>query len=1041
MASPAVASAQVNGVATLSRPGSPASINSSTKRKRETDDDGEPQVNGAQQNKPTINGVQPSQDHKLLLRDFFDVLQSLDTTGADLVNRPIPETEGDDEPSAKRAKSEDSGAQASIAASIADKLKQAKYAVLDDLIADITQVTKSYVKELESTAPEDNPSGNDDKIANALAFRRKVFDMYRRELAYPNLPPPLPSKVDLKEALPSSATGGIVLTAVGAAPTLKPLFTSLQRSTTPDGVLRPITDAALPKGVSTTEILPDVVPQSDKTARPLTLGELFPSPRNLPPLQPPKAPKTTTKSNVLGFYHPELTEKSMYRTGSYFLQNIPTGNWLDYSNATPTTRAKTKQRERAQSLAGVKPSSVELEMSEMESLFRGAFSSFAPCKDDSGATVPSSQVSRIWWQRVGRRNFEKLVEAEVPEEDNVAELTDDTSSAMEIDEEQVKAAIENWDDSMAIDPSLDQVLGKKSDEDKEVDDLLEEVSDLIETLSSYQRNRHLTLPTSQDRFSADPVNGDMLRNGSLAHQPSEEEMLTYQTLKSHLSLIIQTLPPYAVARLNSDKLEELNVSTKIEIRTDEYKGLMEEDEPARLARQAAAAQTAASANQRQAHRAPSVSAASPFTPQQYPGQFAPAPRPIANAQHFPQTPVRPQPGFPQRPPSSVPIPQPHHPVQPRQPPQTQYRPQNNYGYAPQLAKAQTPYGHTNMQPYAVSPTQPRMAPHPGYNAGPGGNPNQRFAPGYPGGYQQHPPQHPQQHPPMHPPQPHNPQLQHAPHHSPHMQQHHPLQPQHPQHPQQHHPQHPQHPQHVQHPQHPQHPQHMPQHQQPPQHGYSPYPNGGPMPRNMSPQVPPPHPYGQSPTPPQHQQMPRPPYGGPAQPMPPNPGQPHPGQRQYSQGSVPPGMIPPGNRPPQLTGYATVMPEVQQRQVMEQARARADAEQRVTGHMGKVTQGEVVGLAGIGLGGNVDVHKLAAAKAMQMGNNSMSPTPKMHMHPHGAGLSPSPVNGAPVGSPIPPPQAMQQQQARMAAQHQHPQHQQGMPSPVPMPGTPGGIRPV
>ncbi|KAK4218362.1 hypothetical protein QBC37DRAFT_333505 [Rhypophila decipiens] len=1036
MASPAVASPHVNGVATLSRPDSPASINSSTKRKRDSDDDDEPRKNGAQQPKPTINGVQPSQDHKSLLRDFFDVLQRIDTTGAELLKRPIPESEEGGEPSPKRAKSEEGGAHLSIT----DKFQQDTYAVLDDLIADMTQVFKSYVKELESTAPKDNPSANDDKIARALAFKRKVFDMYRRELAYPNIPPPPPSKVDLKEALPSSATGSLVLTAVGAAPTLKPLFTSLQRSTTPDGVFMPLADASLPKGVLTTDILPDVVPQSDKAGRTLTLGELFPSPRNLPPLQPPKVPKTTTKSNILGFYHPELTEKSKYSSGTYFSQTVPTGNWLDYSNATPTTRAKTKQRERAQSLAGVKPSSVELELSEMESLFRGAFSSFAPCKDDSGATIPSSHVGRIWWQRVGRRNFEKLVESDVPEEDRVVDLADEASSAMEIDEEQVKTAIENWDDSMAIDPTLDQVLGKKSDEDKEVDDLLEEVSDLIETLASYQRNRNLTLPTSQDRFSADPVNGDMLRNGGLSHQPSEEEMLTYQALKSQLSLIIRTLPPYAVARINSDKLEELNVSTMIEIRTDEYKGVMEEDEPARLARQQAANQTAATANQRQPHRAPSVSAASPFTPHQYPGQFAPAPRPIANAQHFPQTPVRPQPPnvYPQRAPSSVPLPQQHHPVQPRQPPQTQYRPPNPYpGYTPQLAKAQPQYGHSNMQSY-VSPTQPRMQPHPGYGQGPPGpSPNQRFTPTFPGGYQQH---QPQQHPPMHPAQPQNPQLQLAPHHPPHPQQqlHHALQPQHPQ---QHHPQHPQHGQHPQHPQHP-------QHQQLPQHGYSPYPNGGQMPRNMSPQVPPPHPYGQSPTPPQHQQMPRPPYGNPGQAMQLNPGQPHPGQRQYSSGSVPPGMIPPGGpggRPGQLTGYATVMPEVQQRQVMEQARARADAEQRVAGHMGKVTQGEVVGLAGIGLGGNVDVHKLAAAKAMQMGNNAMSPSPKMHMNMHGAGHSPSPVNGA-VGSPIPLPQTVhQQQQARMAAatQHQHHQqpHPQGMPSPAPMAGTPGGIRPV
>ncbi len=52
-----------------------------------------------------------------------------------------------------------------------------------------------------------------------------------------------------------------------------------------------------------------------------------------------------------------------------------------------------------------------------------------------------------------------------------------------------------------VDPSLDQVLGRKSDEDKEVDDLLEEVSDLDRDFGFYQRNRNLILPTSQDRYS------------------------------------------------------------------------------------------------------------------------------------------------------------------------------------------------------------------------------------------------------------------------------------------------------------------------------------------------------------------------------------------------------------------------------------------------------------------------------------------------------------------------------------------------------------
>jgi hypothetical protein len=77
MASPGLATVQVNGVAALSRPDSPASINSSTKRKRNASDDGDPDPdhNGLDGPKPAANGVHKSRDEKPLIRDFFDVLQ------------------------------------------------------------------------------------------------------------------------------------------------------------------------------------------------------------------------------------------------------------------------------------------------------------------------------------------------------------------------------------------------------------------------------------------------------------------------------------------------------------------------------------------------------------------------------------------------------------------------------------------------------------------------------------------------------------------------------------------------------------------------------------------------------------------------------------------------------------------------------------------------------------------------------------------------------------------------------------------------------
>jgi hypothetical protein len=105
-----------------------------------------------------------------------------------------------------------------------------------------------------------------------------------------------------------------------------------------------------------------------------------------------------------------------------------------------------------------------------------------------------------------------------------------------------------------------------------------------------------------------------------------------------------------------------------------------------------------------------------------------------------------------------------------------------------------------------------------------------------------------------------------------------------------------------------------------------------------------------------------------------------------------------------------MPESQQRQVMEQARARADAEQRA-----------VVGLAGIGLGGTFDVNKVAAAK-MQMGANNMSPSPRLPMH-----NGPSPVNGA--GQPVPSP-SPSMVHAQHGAPSPAPHQQHGVSSPVP-----------
>lgn len=598
---------------------------------------------------------------------------------------------------------------------IDDKVNQDAYKLLDHLVLDLKRVIEDQASQIQSAEYSDDAKYDEKALLQLYTLKEKALELHNREMSYPE-PAPLASKnglSDLNDVVQKPANGNAVLTIYGNAPIGKHLFSSLQRRDAAEdpatGDIKALPDVPLPNGVSVTTVLP-TAPQ--RPSRVQTLGELFPSPANLPPLEAPKASKSSTKSKVLGFYQPELVERSPYRhdKDSYFAKELSTGVWLDYSNAAPPNKKnKDRQRERTLSLAGQKPSTADIEINEMEALFRGAFSSFAPTKDDSGAVLSSGEVARVWYQRQGYRYLQQMIDAEVAGEadNNVAVATITTT-----EEEAIVNALENWDDSL-LDPSLtvDAGSSKKSEEEKAVDDTLQDISDLIETLSSYQRNRHLTLPTSQNRSSADPAKADML-NGPLAQEPSDEERETYQMLKDQLAIIIQTLPPYAVARLNSDKLEELNVSTKIEVRGEIYRGVMEEDETSARVRQQQQTAVQAAQTPRQAQRAPSFHSATPYQTgqqfnRQYPVQNQQTPVPVPN--QYQQSPVRPQ-----GPPSyqrqvSAPM--------PGMQPQQQHRPPPGQPFA-------RPSGWNSSQPmqpvrsygtpgavsqYQGSPSQPRMS--------------------------------------------------------------------------------------------------------------------------------------------------------------------------------------------------------------------------------------------------------------------------------------------------------------------------------------------
>ncbi|KAM0284117.1 hypothetical protein ACHAQH_002105 [Verticillium albo-atrum] len=920
--------------------GTPESSHSNIpiKRKREDDEDAKANDDADADADMDIDESQPPKEFKdpqSLIRDYFKVLTSYDTTPS-ILQRPLRVSETDNEPDAKRQKPSNGAA----AVTVADKVAQDQYTLLDDLADDLLAAAADQFTELQSSRIGADADKNDVFVEGLVRFKMKALELFRREKNYPRGASDPQQKIQ-----PDVATAGrLVLSVAGSGPQGRQLFSSLPLSSRGhQAATKSLSRSDLPHNLSSTRILP-----TRQSERNYTLGELFSSPRPLPPLQPPKQPKPQAKGNVLTFRHPEIPALSKYRTNTYFTQKVTVGHFLDYSNVAPsTTQSKEiKQRQRAQSLAGHKPSASELEVSEMESLFRAAFSSFAPCKDDSAAMVPASLAGRMYWQQTGQRNFNRMIEAELQEtEDDMADQKPDTTSQiMELDEELIQEAIDNWDDK--IDPALEIWGPQKTDEEKDTEDLLNQVDDLIETLASHQRIRNTALPSSQNKYAGDPSGGDMLASGTGAN-PSEEEVATYEALKAQLNLIIKMLPPFAVAKLDGDRLNDLLVSTSLEVRTDQYKGVMQDEGgvQVRARQQQSAAASSNVVRPSGAHRTPS-------TPSYNYGNNQPYGTPNrqgAPQQYFrgnTQTPIQQQPHL-GRPAAPHTMPHPQYRQQQQQQPQQgqqgqQFRPQNAYPnqYAAQLAKTQTPFGHQNVPQYA---TQPRPQQFAYNNVGPQASPTARYQPGYGQNYQANQTGFTNGAPNMQnrTMSPQVPATQYSP--SPPLPQ------------QQHHQQHPQHMQHMQHQ--------------------------------------------------QHQQQ-RPPYGSPVN------------RPQFPNGTHSP--APNAHAPGRTGSYMNSVTDQNQQRLLDQARARAAAQQNSSAFGDKIQQ------SGMANQTSYNPAQLAAQQARlanNVANKPQSPANAVSSPRPGANGTPNiPARVTPVPVPVIP--GAQQQLQQQQLQQQQAQQQQG-----------------
>jgi hypothetical protein len=663
---------------------------------------------------------------------FIDTISSHDSDPF-VLTRPLAERASSTEPQAKRQKAEGSDEASTVITRSSANL----YSTLDDVLEDIDSAVSDIMKELGLSDDavrnhQFTPLSHTqiEVSAKVSSFKKRAHDLAQKNKADNQKMAGMNGTVSLANGgLGSKAFTQInanpgenkaVLTLYGnTAGGPRQLFSSKQKLASVKGEVQdttlPIQDAGLPNGITTTHIVPiDSCGVIEENKRVPTLGDLFPTPPTLPTLQPPKPSKVaTTRSSTVGWYQPATADPSP-KSSSYFKQSISTGQWLDYSNTSAVQDNKRKQRDRAMSLGGSKAPQLDIDAAEseaakLEGLFRGAYSSFAPTKDDAAAIVPEGQLNRAWWQRFGEKSFQRLVE-NANELDGVAIDSTETGPAKiedDVDEdEKFREAVEMFEKE-AIDPSLGTTV-EKSVEEKDVDEVLESISELLETLNSYQRIRHLSLnPTNRPMGLLSTTDTTTLGTPS---KPSESELATYEVLKSQLALMIATLPPFAVAKLNSDQLAELSISTKIPIPMKEYNGVMEEDEASRTKLAGLAAPSTAPRAAQPVSLPRNNSAA--FFGNQYSAQ-RPA-GPIPQQYYGSQTPIRQPPNNYQRPPATAPAP---YPLQ-RPASATPYRsaPYAAPAYAhqaprpiPQQYNPPYPpqYPHTpGAQPYARPPTQP-----------------------------------------------------------------------------------------------------------------------------------------------------------------------------------------------------------------------------------------------------------------------------------------------------------------------------------------------
>lgn len=338
------------------------------------------------------------------------------------------------------------------------------------------------------------------------------------------------------------------------------LFSGLPKKSIKDGKIAEVDGRKLPNGFELTDLVTldaEVLKTTNKDKR--TFGEVFKPHRNSKTLEFPRASRSVSRSANLSFQPVDeiLAPKPASHKHDYRYSSLPAGLWQRNSD-------DPQRRKREQGMA------LNAKEQEAEALFHAVYGSFAPTSDNTNAVISEDERNQLWWSKYGSEKMSSIVQSQYPDP--------------EADTGHASAGTDEFADVVAnFEPPQSEIPAREKAENLDTDDVLEGVSELLETLSSQQRIRNLrTAPT----------------------EPLLEETSTFEMLKTQLTLLVATFPPFAVARLNGDHLRELNISTEVLVASSDYRGTGQPDEY--TIRKARAAQSAVTATARTTSATPQV---------------------------------------------------------------------------------------------------------------------------------------------------------------------------------------------------------------------------------------------------------------------------------------------------------------------------------------------------------------------------------------------------------------------------------------------------